>query len=1074
MACGGGAGAARGGEDREGSELFEKAVRPVLVERCFRCHGGEVKAPKGGLSLATPEGILRGGDSGPAVVPGDPEKSLLVRAIRHDDGAPRMPPKGARLTPNEVAAFEAWIRRGAPTPASVAAAAQPASSWAFRPPADPPVPTLGAASPIDAFLEAVLSQRGLQPVPPADRRTLIRRAAYDLTGLPPTPEEVNAFLHDEAPHAFARLVDRLLASPGYGERWARHWLDLARYTDDFDEAWRYRDWVIDALNRDLPYDQFVRAQVAGDLLPGAEAANADGIVATTLLAIGPWGGIDRPKRLTDIVDDQIDIVGRSVLGLTLACARCHDHKFDPISTADYYGLAGVFFSSRVVPEPAYYAHSTPRLRIPLVPPAQVEAHERHAEQVRALERELQRAVTKHYRAFALGLLPRVDRYLAAAYQYQHRPKDKEGVSPEDFAKELGLEGFALHRWVDYLGGPRFGAYRLLDQAARDFDGEPGVHAWRAAAERPWWAANTNADDVVIETFRLPPRSVSVNPGTDGGAVAWRSTIAGQVRVRIGLTDGDPYDGTGVAWVLDQVTALGRHELASGVLPNGGSARLDLATKAMSVAVGDVLELGVALANGDAHYDITNVEYTIQGETGAGEWDLGRDVMGGFLAGNPHGVWSFSDMAGSHRRGRLPAVDRLLTRWDEAVAKAAPEDPCTIEAASRAFAQAVAEDGPEGPLASELTSPSSPFWVKDRDDARFLPADARAGLARLDQELQSLKAQEPSLPCAHGIQEGGLRYSPHPGFADARIHVRGSYERLGPVVPRHVPKALAGDDDPVLQTSGSGRGELAEWLGSPRNPLTARVIVNRIWQHHFGEGLVRTPSNFGRLGEPPTHPELLDWLARRLVETGWSIKAMHRRIMLSAAYQRSSRPTPELLAADPDNRLLGRANRRRLEAEELRDTLFTLGGRLDPRMGGPAEPEATSPRRLIYLAVSRSDRSDFGSLFDRANPALHVERRGSSTAAPQALLLMNQALVLDLAHGLVSRPDILASGTCPDRRIAALYRLLFGRPPTEADMALGRSFVETASGEPDDPKAPAPPWDRYAQGLLLTNEFLYLD
>jgi hypothetical protein len=1079
-----------GGNDPDGIEFFEKSIRPVLAERCYRCHGAVVEKPKGGLVLGTRQGMLKGGDSGPAIVPGDPDSSLLVQAIRYSDEALRMPPKRP-LAPEEVTALETWVRRGAPAPDSVPGAPEPTEPvaagpatkgdhWALQPPREPTIPARhGTLSPIDAFLQVQLDQRVLPTAPRADRRTLIRRATFDLTGLPPAPDEVQAFLADRSPLAFAKVVDRLLASPRSGERWARHWLDLVRYTDEFDEVWRYRDWVIRAFNLDLPYDQFIVHQVAGDHLPPSApgAVNADGIVATTMLAIGPWGGIDRPKRLADIVDDQIDTIGRTFLGLTIGCARCHDHKFDPISTADYYGLAGFFFSSRILSDTAYLSHTAPRLKIPLSSAALVEEHRRRMVEVERLEDRLQAAVDRHYAAFARSLVPRLADYLLASWDYQNRPADHAGLSVEEFAKRRGLHEFALRRWIDYLAGPRVGEFHRLDLPVRDFDGEAGVEVWRAAAERPWWAYNSSEHDVPIETFLLPPHSVSVNPGVEGGSVGWKCQIAETVQITGRLTDADPHDGAGVSWAIDHVTRQGRCELSSGLLPNGGSKRLDQGRFAngldsVRVEPGDVVQLQVALAQGDAHYDITNVELTISSRDRTAEWKLARDVGANFLAGNPHGdsqgkpcVWQFDDMAGSHRFGRMPAVDRPLADWDAAAAGGIGNRP-TIDEVARKLAKAVA--GQNVALTRELTGVGSPFWVKDRDDNRYLAPEARAELQKLSGELEAARGQVPSVSYASGIQDGGLKYGPYPGIQDARIYIRGRYSQPGPRVPRHFPAALACGKQPPI-TADSGRLELARWLARPDNPLTARVMANRIWQHHFGEGIVRTPSNFGRKGEPPTHPELLDWLARRFVESGWSVKAMHRLILLSDAYQRSSQAPAALLGADPENRLWGRMNRRRLEAEELHDSLLAKAGGLKDRPGGPPESDAASPRRLIYVSTSRSDRSDFGSVFDRANPALHVERRTISTVAPQALYLLNHPWVLDQARALARRSGVAAQSD-PAGRIGLLHRLVYGRPATQEEIGVGQSFIAVAPKGPDAEI----PWDLYAQALLLTNEFLFVD
>jgi hypothetical protein len=1083
-------------EDRAGVDFFETRIRPVLVERCYKCHSQQAAKVKGGLRLDSRKGLLQGGDSGPAVVPGDPGKSLLIKAIRYTDSSLRMPPKRP-LTAEQVADFESWVRQGAPDPRTETAqsySADPGKRWAFQPPVDRPLPPVQHAeavqSPIDRFLLAGLQAKGLGFAPPADRRTLLRRVTYDLTGLPPTPAEIDAFLADQSPDAFARVVDRLLASPRYGERWGRHWLDLVRYADDYEDAWRYRDWVVNAFNNDLPYDQFILAQVAGDLLPAPQprSVNADGIVATTMLSIGQWSGLDHKKRLTDIVDDQIDIVGRSVLGLTVACARCHNHKFDPITTADYYGLAGIFLSSRIMSDLAYLSHGEHRLQIPLVAPAEVARHQEHQARIAEFERKLQAAVDRAYADIARRLAAQTGRYLVACYNYRNRPSSQEKPSASGYATRRSLQPFALEQWIPYLDGSRMADYKLLTMPVRDYDGEPGVLAWRTRAERPWWAANPTARDVAIETFLLPRGSVSINPGTEGGAVSWKSPLTTTVRITGKLTDGDPFDGAGVAWVIDNVAGGVRQELSSGSMANGGCKRLEHGRTperlaAVPIQAGDQIVLHVKLREGDAHYDITNVELHIACVDGSAAWDLTQDVAGNLLEGNPHrdsrghvGVWHFEDAADTNRMARMPAFEALLDRWKAATAdlpSGKKPDRGVIEKAARDVQRAIDAEGPDGPLVRDLTGPRSPFWVNARDDAKFLPPAARDALAKLEAELQTLKASLPPLPCALGIQEGGLRYSLYPGFQDVPIHGRGSYEQLGERVPRHFPKALAGESQPPIR-SGSGRLELARWLGSPDNPLTARVMVNRIWQHHFGEGIVRTPSNFGAKGERPSHPELLDYLARRFVASGWSVKAMHRLILLSTAYQQASKPSKEGWRLDPENRLLGHMNRRRLEAEALRDSVLAVAGRLDLRRGGPAEQDRANPRRMLYLKTSRANRGGLGPLFDAANPAMHVEKRTASTVAPQALFLMNSPLIVGELHALVNHPEVRA-GKEPEPRVQALYRLIYGRKPTAAEVSLARNFLEVLKrdGSADKPSQ-LEPWETYAQALLLSNEFLFVD
>jgi hypothetical protein len=1015
-----------------------------------------------------------------------------------------MPPD--KPLPAEVVAdFERWVAQGAfwPETPATKAALDDGEHWSFKPvrTVQAPLPSEEkssdwAAGPVDSFILAALLKEGLQPNAPTDRRTLLRRATFDLVGLPPTPEEVEAFLADESPAAFARVIDRLLASPQYGQRWGRHWLDLVRYTDDLEEAWRYRDWVVNAFNADLPYDQFIAQQIAGDLLPagGPGGINPDAIVATTMLSLGPWTGIDRKKRLTDIADDQIDIVSRSFLGLTIACARCHNHKFDPITTADYYGLAGIFLSSHVISDEGYLSHGTTRLKVPLVGAAEVERHQQHQARVQELERRVQGEVDRHYTEFARSLLPQTARYLLAAWDYQHRPADDAKLSADDFAAREKLHPFALNQWIAYLKGARFAEFQSLNVPERDFDGEPGVLAWRVRAERPWWAVNTNSREVPIETFNLPPQTLSINPGTEGGAVAWRSPITGTVRITGKLADADPLDGVGVVWAIDHVRNGLRHELSSGTNPNGAvkleEGRTPQRLAAVEVQPGDEIFLQIRLRQGDAHYDITTVELVIAALDGTATWDLTGEMLDDFLQGNPHGdrsgnpaVWHFDDMAGSHRLERMPAADPALAPWWTASAKSAPAaNRREMEDAAQKIQQAVDAALPQSALVDDLTGVRSPFWVKARDDAKYLSADAQAALAKLAAELEALRRSMVPLPYAQGVREGGLRHSLYPGMQDAPIHIRGNYDQLGDRAPRRFPAVLAKSDEaPVL--SGSGRLELAHWLGSAENPLTARVLVNRLWQHHFGEGIVRTPSNFGVLGERPTHPELLDFLAARFVESGWSIKAMHRLMMLSAAYQQSSRSGggnvlgTGSFKADPENRFLGRMNRRRLEVEAIHDSLLAVAGSLDLKSGGPAEANAASPRRMLYIKTTRTNRSGLGPLFDAPDAAMHVERRTVSTVAPQALLLMNDPAIGDAAGRITKRAEIAAE-TDPSRRIQALYGLLFGRPPTPTEIDLGLGFVEREKTEPLEPLPGAPqpgePWTVYTQALLLSNEMLFVD
>lgn len=1125
-----GGAAAFGQSGREADlERFEKRIRPVLVERCFDCHSAAAKELRGGLRLDRPAGLTAGGDSGPVVIPGDPEASRLIQAIRQVDPGLSMPPDG-KLADEEIAAFVEWVENGAFDPreeaqgdSAVADADRTGdrdeARWAFRPLERIPPPVGDSVSsseliesgqvssnpaPIDSFLMERLRTQGIPCADEADKPTLLRRACFDLLGLPPTPEELAEFLADDSPTAFEKQVDRMLASPQHGELGARQWLDLVRYTDEFEESWRYRDWVTFASAFDLPYDEFIRRQIAGDLIadePDAPLTFAN-LTATTMLSIGQWSGIDRKKRLTDIVDDQIDTISRSFLGITLACARCHNHKFDPLTTADYYGLAGMFMSSHIFSDLAYLSHGTHRLKVPLVSSDRVAEHERQAARIHEAEARLEMAVDQAYRELARALSARVADYLTAAWRHSRRASDANTPSLEDLTKSQDLRSFAIERWASYLKESPRVERAPLTMAVRDYDGEPGILAWRASAERPWWAFNDTPNPTAIETFLLPARSLSVNPGTEGGAVGWRSPLAGEVAISGRLMDDDPFDGAGVAWILDLVRGAEVVELSSGVAPNGSQRELSCGhtperLNRIRVSPGDMLYLQVWLAQGDAHYDVTQVELLVQEIDGPGEWNLVEDVSTDFLASNPRpdrsgtpGVWWFADMHGGARRQTMPSADAALAElraiW---LSNESPEASETeVRLAAERFQAAVQREGPLGAIAHDLVGPRSPFRTPARDDAQYLSTEAKDALAELQGQLEAIKRELTPLPCAHAIQEGGSRYSLYPGVQDVPIHPRGSYDRLGAPTPRRFPAALAWAPEPTTFT-GSGRRELADWIASPRNPLTARVIANRIWRRHFGEGIVRTPSNLGAKGERPSHPELLDYLAQRLIDLGWSLKSLRREIMLSDAYRRSSRASEAALRADPENRLFGRMNRRRLEAEPLRDGLLAVAGRLDRRIGGPADADRDSPRRMLYSRTTRSDRSGWGAVFDAANPGIHVEKRDDSIVAPQALFLMNHPLVVDLARRLVEREDV--ANLAGEDRARRMVRLIFARDPTPLELELGLAAVAEAEkngiakdesgastkNEPTDasPNARrATPWEIYSQAMLMSNEFLFLD
>ncbi|HEY2252334.1 MAG TPA: DUF1549 and DUF1553 domain-containing protein [Planctomycetaceae bacterium] len=1026
--------------------------------------------------------------------------------------------------------------------------------WAFQPVRDVAPPKVRNAawpqSPVDNFILAQLEEQSLNPAEPADKRTLLRRATFDLTGLPPTPADIDEFLADESPIAFARVVDRLLASPRYGERWGRHWLDVVRYADardliqlpaesDFREAWRYRDWVVAAFNRDLPYDEFISRQLAGDLMQPADPAqiDAEALVATGMLAIADFvpGDVDKQQMIADYVNDQIDVVGRAFLGLTLACARCHDHKFDPISTADYYAMAGIFFSTRLVPGPV--KGNTPLVRMPLLPAAEIQALEaqksRETARVAELSLVLGTLADREYMAYLeRRVAGETGRYLLAAWEYVHsHPRDSRPALVE-FAKSRGLEEPVLVRWIAYFdekhAHPAIAPLRAaadLTAAQHAVDDLGKKFAARAeqrrAAEIRDPAATAPANSIIL-AFRADNRHMATN---EAGQVAlWPNRgfgpdhavlVPGVALPTLATADVEGrtvptvrFSGKELLQVPVSVPPIGSLFVVFRPDPNGpngqrlvgwedsavGQHGLGLMTDAAGAVHAILRKSG---ANGDVvvpapvptknpgvgtdsnrigppgsprAFQVLSVTW---GPAGVVVCRNGQNVgmnkgidsvssdpaITALKIGGP-GSGASSRFQGDLAELRVYAAQlneatrahidaELTSRWS-----ATPENPGSVVA--------------ETDLYEELISSQSPFRLEPAEREKALPNGFRDKLAAMQMELESLKKKPPlDIPRAVVVQDGGPPGTPHEGFHDAVIFLRGNHAKPGKTVPRGFPVALAGSQQPAIR-EGSGRRELVRWLTRREHPLTARVMVNRVWQQHFGFGLVRTSANFGVMGERPSHPELLDYLAARFVASGWSVKEMHRLMMLSSTYQQSTQTSAAGLAADPENRLLWRAHRRRLEAEAIRDSLFAVAGRLDPTPGGPGFQDASTPRRSLYLMAVRTGAktAEFGPLFDAPDCSAIVERRNESIVAPQALFLLNDPLVAELAKSLAERIiREMPTGTTGERMVR-LYEITLGRPPTPAEVDLGLAFV----AEP----ATADAWARYCHLLVCTNEFMYVD
>ncbi|MCO6459527.1 MAG: DUF1549 domain-containing protein [Pirellulaceae bacterium] len=904
----------------EAEAFFENQVRPLLAKRCYGCHGAETQ--EGGLRLDSRQHLLAGTEGRPVVIAGQPDQSRLIAAVRRQ-GELQMPPDD-RLPDAEVDALVAWVKLGLPWPQSDRDP-PPALSraeryeqdrlthWAYQPVLRPPVPADDAAgwaqTPIDRFVLAELRAEGLTPSEPAERRVLIRRATFDLLGLPPTPDEVEAFVNDSSAEAYERVVDRLLASPRYGERWGRHWLDVARYADTkgyafaqerrYPYSYTYRDYVIQAWNADLPYDRFLLEQLAADLLP--LEPNSPRLAALGFLTVGR-----KFNNRHDDIDDQIDVVCRGLMGLTVCCARCHDHKYDAIPTEDYYSLYGVFASSQ---EPG---------DLPLIGrPEEVAGYEKFKQRLDELQRDLDANRAERHAALLDAARRQVAEYLVRATSA--RPEGLLEKLPFLSLSRDELKPKLVQRWRDYLR-----------QQFRD--------------DHPLWAP------------------LHVTAGLDDAQFA--ATAAERLRACL-----ERPEGTGDG----QLNPLVKQALG-GELP---ATRAELANR-----------LGALFA---ATYS---------------QW---REAGGNDAA----------------REQLSPASRQLL---EVLLAAGSPTDV---------------------PL-SELDG--------------YVTRAERNKLRELQKKID-----------AHQVNSGGappramiVRENSQPH--DPRVFIRGNQGRPGDAVPRQFLFVLAGPERQPF-TQGSGRLELAQAIASEHNPLTRRVLANRIWMHHFGQPLVTTPSDFGTRSEPPRHAALLDYLAWSLAAGDWSLKALHREILLSSVYRQASLPRPDCEARDPENRLFWRMSPRRLEFEALRDALLAVGDQLDTAVGGrPVELFAPpfSRRRSVYGFIDRQDLPNLLRVFDFASPDQSTAQRPQTTVPQQALFLMNSPEVLQRAKALLARPDV-AGLTDDDQRIQRLYQVLYGRPASDEEVSVGREFVRAAGDAPE-----LSSWQQYAQLLLLSNEFVFVD
>ncbi len=982
--------------------FFEQKIRPVLVQHCYSCHSQQAvdtNSLKAGLHLDTAAGIAAGGESGPVVIPGKSAESPLLQALRYD--GLEMPPSG-KLPDEVIADFARWIDLGAPDPRG-GDGPRPAKReidlnagrqwWSFRP-LQQPVP-LDLQKPIDSFIRARWDQHGLTPAEPASKQTLIRRAWLDLTGLPPSPEKVAAFLADSSPDAFAKVVDELLASPAYGERWARHWLDTARFAEsggyEFDGfrpgAWHYRDWVIRSLNDDLPWDQFLRMQLAGDLL---EPDSLNGAAASGFLVAGPYPGQITAKTVERIRYDQLDdmlmTIGGSMLGLTLGCVRGHDHKYDPIPQQDYYAIASSL--ARTVHGTKTYDYD----------PA---ATERREQQHRSEHEVLTAALT----TFATDQLP---------------------------------ARFATWRKDQLPSLPDNPHWQILEPTAVD-------------AERSWLKALPAG--LIVHDGQLIPGATVPQRGR-------RRNVANEERYELRFLT---------------------HQ------KNLQALRLDIFTDKSLPQKGPGL-------NGDGSFQLAEIQVTSRPLNST-------DAPVPTQLKVAHAAFADDNQPASQALDNKPNtawVVRATAKKDNSLILEFAQPIAGSEQGTELILTLQFRDAGIGRLRAAISTESNPAtWAGSLSEqhagelraiaAAFpqqLPAQLNLPLARwmapFDAETAKVFRAEQAHAAAAPRPDFREVYTTVPGGQDVHLLRRGEVDnKLGLAQPGFLqvlwraPQPAA----PTAEPAEPPRVALARWITDLEHgsgPLAARVLVNRVWQHHFGEGLVGTPNDFGAQGDLPSHPELLEYLAAEFVRGGWKLKPLHRAILLSDTWQLGHTATPENLAKDPANRMLWHFRPRRLEAEAIRDALLAVGGSLDSTLYGPSVLDNT-PRRSVYLRVKRSELLPIMTVFDAPEPTQSIGERSITTVPTQALTLLNSPIVRQQAEKLAAMVRSTPERPLEDAIRDAWQRAL-ARQPEPAELSRMLSFIHQQSTAPgaQSPQNDQRAFEEFCHVLLCLNEFVYID
>ncbi len=985
---------------KEQLDFFEQKVRPLLADNCFQCHSEEQGKAKGGLTMDTKANLMKGGETGAAVTPGDVEKSLLYKALTYKDDDLQMPPKskGGKLADAQLAIIADWIKMGAPYPATEAKKTKltglndkARQHWAYQPVTKPAIPVnrnqQWCKTPIDCFILQKLEANGMLPSPDADKETVLRRVSYDLTGLPPTSAEVEAFLADTSPNAYERVVDRLLASPAYGERWGRHWLDTARYSDTiggernaartteyrYPDAWTYRDYVIRSLNEDKPYTDFVVEQLAADKIPGIQPDDSR-LAALGFLTVG-----ERFRNVNDIINDRIDTTSKAFLGLTVACARCHDHMFDPIPTKDYYALHGVFANiNEPDDKPLLSSKATDQQRADFTAKydAQIkDLRNRYLDAVGYYLAEIQRAPAAYFKAAMLN--------------GGRGGKNQEALQARN---EMIRKNKLDEQFVQYL--------------QRGMLNNPAVFA--------------------------PLRAFHEGRGFRGG--------------------------TAMAGNADMMAQRMEEKMAQNI---GGKAA------------------GFARRFGDRMRSGPN-----------------KIVQTAIAAKQPknfdEAVQVYIDLYTQYAAQEKGFISALKNATSTPV-------PGYEEEGLFEFLRGPFEVAPGSAIDSDYVQDAIAGWP-----------NKMLGRGRFNfGEINLLETSHPGAPAHAMIVQDKQRVNNSPVF------IRGESQSRGPIVPRGFLEILSPGHKPVTFSEGSGRLELAKCIATRDNTITARVAVNRIWMHHFGEGFVRTPDDLGVMSEKPTHPELIDWLANYFMDNGWSQKKLHKLIVMSRVYMESSHTRPEYETKDPENRLLWRSNIRRLDFEAMRDSLLVFSGELDKTVGGKPinlTDEPYSYRRTVYGYVDRGNLPELMAHFDFSDPDMPNSKRTSTVVPQQALFLMNSSMAVDVTRKILARPEVNRSPNDLGR-IMAIYRVLFQRAPNPREIALGAEFVQNESrlqtetvasvSEKPGPRGPGrfgkglggrndskfgaiknegdrverkplTAWETYVQSLLFSNEAAYVN